>query len=217
MTSAASGAPSATIPAVGDHDDPRDPARREVEVVEDGDDRPAVASVQVGEQVHDVELVADVEMDRRLVEHDDRRGLGDRDGQQDELPLAERQLPNVAADEPAEPDPLDRRRNRRPVGRAEPAEPVLVRQPAERDDRLDRRRERQARRLRDDGDPARDLVAVDRRERPALTSIAPEDGARNPVISRSRVDLPAPFGPTIATHSPAPIARSTSRSTVRAP
>jgi len=100
-------------------------------------------------------------MDRRLVEDDDRRGLGDRDREQDELPFAERQLADVATDEPAEPDPVDRGGDRGPIVGPEPAEPVLVGQPAERHDRLDGRGERQARRLRDHRDPAGDLVAVE--------------------------------------------------------
>ena len=144
-------------------------------------------------------------MDRRLVEDDDRRRLGDRHGEQDELALAERQLAGVATDEPAEADPLDRGGDGGPIGRARAADRVLVGQPAEGDDLLDPGRERQARDLRDDRDPAGDLVPVE------LASGAPssEDLARATArAGRSArgagVDLPAPFGPTSARRSPGP-------------
>ena len=117
---------------------------RQPEVVEHGQDRRPVADVEVDEQVHRPDLVAEVEVDGRLVEDEDRGRLGDGEGQQDELPLAERQLARVATEQVPNPDPLDRRGNRRPIGRPRAPERILVRQPAERDDLLDPRRERQA-------------------------------------------------------------------------
>ena len=68
----------------------------EREVVEDRDDRRPVALVELDEQLHHVDLVADVEVGGRLVEDEDRRRLGDGDGDEDQLPLAHRQLPDVA-------------------------------------------------------------------------------------------------------------------------
>jgi len=135
--------------------------------VEDRDDRPALPGVQVGEEVHHLDLMADVEMDRRLVEDDDRCRLGDGDRQEHQLPLAQRQLPGVAADEPSEADPIDRRGDDRPIGRSGATERILVREPAEGDDLLDPRGERQAGKLGDDGDPARDGISRQRSKRVA--------------------------------------------------
>ena len=47
------------------------------QVVEDGDDRRPVALVEVDEELHDLDLVADVEVGGRLVEDEDRGGLGE--------------------------------------------------------------------------------------------------------------------------------------------
>jgi hypothetical protein len=74
----------------------------------------------------------------------------DRQPDKDQLPLAERQLPRVAADEVAEADPRDRRRDGRVVRRALAPQRVLVRQPAQRHDLLDAGGERQRGDLRDD-------------------------------------------------------------------
>ena len=73
---------------VQDHD-PREEVRREADVVEHREDRRPVSLVQIDEQLHDLDLVAQVEVDRGLVEREHRRRLGDREGQQDELTLAE--------------------------------------------------------------------------------------------------------------------------------
>ena len=75
-------------PAAVDDDEAREEVRREAEVVEDGDHRRAVALVEVAQQLHRLDLVAEVEVDRRLVEQQDRRGLRDRQGEQDQLALA---------------------------------------------------------------------------------------------------------------------------------
>ncbi len=136
-------------------------------------------------------------MDRRLVEDEDRRRLGDGHGQQHELALAERQLACVAAEQVADADAFDRRRDRGPVGRRAAADRVLVGQPAERDDLLDARRERQRRRLR----ARRPSVArcASRSSRSSGVAVerstVPAVGSTSPVMARSSVDLPAPFGP----------------------
>ena len=111
-------------PAALDEHEPREEVRGEAEVVEHGDDRGPVALVEVDEQLHRLDLVAEVEVDRRLVEEQHRRVLRDGEREQHELPLAERQLPGVAAQEVPEADPLDRGRDGRPVGRPRPAERV---------------------------------------------------------------------------------------------
>ena len=62
--------------------------RGEPEVVEDRNDGRAVAPVQVGQELHDLDLVAKVEVDSRLVEDEDRRLLGHGHREEHELPLA---------------------------------------------------------------------------------------------------------------------------------
>ena len=49
----------------------------------------AIAFVQVDQKLHDLDLVAEVKVDRRLVEDEDRRALGDGHGEEHELPFAE--------------------------------------------------------------------------------------------------------------------------------
>ena len=78
----------------------------------------AVALVEVDEELHDLDLVADVEVGGRLVEDEDRRRLGERDGDEHELALAHRQPPGVAVGEMTDADPLDGRLDRVAVGRS---------------------------------------------------------------------------------------------------
>ena len=168
------------------------------------------------EELHDLDLVPEVEVDRRLVEDEDRRRLRDRHREQDELALAEGQLARVAAEQVPDADAVDRRGDGGAVDRSKAADGVLVGQPAERHDLLDRRRERQRGQLRHDGEAPGDR-RVDRGRRGGVpaSSTVPAVGSTRPAIARRSVDLPAPFGPTSATRSPAPISRSTSLSAGR--
>ena len=79
--------------------------RGQGEVVEDRHDRRPVALVEIDEQLHDLHLVADVEVGGRLVEDQDRGRLGERDGHEDELALAQRQAPGVSVGEVTDADP----------------------------------------------------------------------------------------------------------------
>ena len=69
--SVSAGVPSADDPAGRQDDDPREEVGREGEVVEDRDDRRAVPLVEVDEQLHHLDLVADIEVGRSA-----RRGPG---------------------------------------------------------------------------------------------------------------------------------------------
>ena len=93
-----------------------------------------------------------------------------RDGDEHQLPLAERQRACVAAAQVTGADPLDRGIDGHRVGGREPRQRRLVRQPAERDDLLDGHRERQLGELGDDRDRAGDGLPADRLERGARTS-----------------------------------------------
>ena len=183
--------------------------RREAQVVEHREDRRAVAHVEIDEQLHRPDLVAEVEVDRRLVEDEDRRGLGDGEREQDELPLAERQLARVAPEEVPDADALDRRRDRGPIGRPRrrgsgprgaagraprpprPASRTAASPAAGRRRAAGRSPPRSSRSI---GVPSSDA-------RPAA-------GSTSPVRTRRSVDLPAPFGPMSATRSPAAMSRS---------
>ena len=90
------------------------------------------------------------------------------------------------------------------VGSAKPGQRRLVRQPAERDDLLDRHRERQRRPARGRPRSSGRRLAVDRaQDRLAAQPDRPGPRLRaTPVSARSSVDLPAPLGPTRATRSP---------------
>ena len=116
--------------AAREEHEPREEVAGQPEVVEDGEDRRPVAPVEVDQEVHRLDLVAEVEVDGRLVEDEQRRGLGHGHREQDELAFAERQLAGVAAEQPADADPVDRGRDRRPVAGPVAAERVLVGQPA---------------------------------------------------------------------------------------
>jgi hypothetical protein len=144
----------------------QDEARKEMggeaEVVQHRQDRRAVALVQSDQQVHGRDLVAKVEVDRRLVEQKDGRRLGDRHGDQHQLPLAQGQLPGIASDERLDADTRDGRIDRGAIGRSCATERVLVRDPAERHDLLHAGREREGGRLRDHAESSRDGQPVER-------------------------------------------------------
>ena len=102
-------------PAVGHDARPAvEEVGREGEIVEHGEDRRPVALVEVDEELHDLDLVADVEVRGRLVEDEDRRRLGEGQGDEHELPLA-RSTGRARRDRAggAMPDPLDRGVDRR--------------------------------------------------------------------------------------------------------
>ena len=115
-------------PALAHDHDAREEVGGQGEVVEHGHDRRPVALVEVDQQLHDVDLVADVEVGGRLVEDEDRRRLGDRDGDEHELPLAHRQLADVAmARGGAMPTRSIAAATAAMVGRTQPGERRLVR------------------------------------------------------------------------------------------
>ena len=165
-------------------------------------------SLRSDEELHDLDLVAEVEVDGRLVEDEDRRVLRDRHGQEDELALAEAQLARVAAEEVADPDAVDRRGDGGAVGGTEAADRVLVGQATERHDLLDGRRERQRGQLGHDGEAAGDgRVGRGVASGAPASSTVPAAGSTRPAMARRSVDLPAPFGPTRAIRSPGAIAQ----------
>jgi len=184
--------------------------------VEDRHDGDALTLVEVRQELHHRDLVAQVEVDSGLVEDEQRRPLGHGEGDEDELALAEGELASVAAAELLE-CPRGRSPRRRPLDRPRVgAERILVRKPAEGHDLLDPgengkspgRGRRQ---------PAGDRRSIQPRDPVAAQGGGPAAGRTSPASARSRVDLPAPLGPMRATRSPGSIERSTPRSTARSP
>ncbi len=144
--------------AVEEHE-AREEHRGQPEVVHDREDRRAVTLVEVPQQLHRIDLVAQVEVDGRLVEDEDRRCLRHGQREEDELALAERQLTCVTAEQVADADTLDGRSHGGAIGRPGPADRVFVGQAPEPDDLLDPGGERQHHLLRDDRQAARDRRA----------------------------------------------------------
>ena len=151
---------------IGDRD-AREEVGRQREVVEHRHDRRPVAAVEVGQQFHDLDLVADVEVGGGFVEDEDRCGLRHGHGDEDELSLAHGQLAHVPSGEVRRSDSLHRAGDRRAVRRTQPGEWRLVGQPPERDHFVDRHLERELHELRHDGDGPGDGRARDGRDRRA--------------------------------------------------
>ena len=78
----------------------------------------------------------------------------------------------------------------------------LVRVAAARDEVLDRQALRGDRRLRQQPEPAGDLLGRQRRSRRPSSRTAPDRGASSRASARSSVDLPQPLAPTIAVMRP---------------
>ena len=101
------GGPVGDDPAAAHERDPGEEVGGEGQVVEDRDDRRAVTLVEVDEQSHDLDLVADIEVCRGLVEDEDRRRLCEGDGDEDELALAHRQAAGVTVGQVPDTDAFD--------------------------------------------------------------------------------------------------------------
>ena len=153
--------------AVHDHD-AREEVGREGKVMEHGEDRRSVALVEVDEQLHDLDLMTDVEVRGRLVEDEDRGGLGERDGHEDQLSLAQRQPPGVTVGEATDADPFHGGLDGVVVHRARTVERRIVGQTPQGDDLADRHREWHLGELGDDRDRPGDRLAVTAEDRLAL-------------------------------------------------
>ncbi|CAH0141384.1 hypothetical protein SRABI02_00536 [Plantibacter cousiniae] len=114
--------------AVAHRDEMRRIAGGVVEVVEDRDEGGATA-VQIREQLHQLDLVRDVEEGRRLVEQQVLRLLGECHRDPDTLPLAARELVDQPAGQLRDPGRDHRLRDSRFVGAAPRPHRALVREP----------------------------------------------------------------------------------------
>ena len=171
--------------------------------MEDRDYRRSVALVEIHEKLHRPDLMPEVEVDRRFVEDENRCGLGNREGDEGELSLAERKLADVPAEQVADSDPFDGGRDRRSVSGPRTAHRVLVRQATEANELFDPNRERDDHLLRHDRDETGQLRAFEPVKRlssdPRLAVIrgheagrdAKERGLAGPV----RADQGDPFAP----------------------
>ena len=137
-----------------------------------------------------------VDRGERLVEQDQARVLQQQPREQDALQLAARQRADHAPLEPGQPDRRQRLLDPRPLGAADaPKRPQPAPQ-AHRHEVADGDRERAVDlgQLRQVGDVA---PRRGRRGRYGLRA-----GAAHPAMPLSRVDLPAPLGPTTASRAP---------------
>ena len=147
-------------------DEPGKEVRRKAEIVKHREDRGSVTSVEIADQFHHLDLVSEIEVDRRLVEDEDGCVLRHRHRQQNELALPHRQLTGVAPKEVAHADPLDGRGNGRSITGSHSANRMFMGKPTKRDDLLDRRGEWQDRQLGHNretsrhGDPFKAIDAV---------------------------------------------------------
>ena len=110
----------------------------QIDVVQHGEDGDAMVAGEVAQQLHHRDLVAQVEVHRRLIEQQQPRFLRDGHGQHGQLAFAERQLADVAPTQSVDADPRERRIDRpRGLSRARPEQRVLVRHSPERNELLD--------------------------------------------------------------------------------
>ena len=172
----------------------------------------------VVEDAEEVELVAHVEVRRRLVEEEHGRLLREPARESGELPLAGRERPERPPREVLDLRLPERARDRRPVLRGERRERPAVRVAAERHPVLDRDAVRRLVLRGHEGHALREARARPARERASLEEdLAPRGRAEGP-RARARGSTCRPrSGPTRARPSPGWSARSTPRSTFRRP
>ena len=156
-------------------------AQREMQVVQHHDDRLGAAARQRGHRVERGDLLAEVEMRRRLVQQQQRRILREERGQREAPPLAPGQRARVARVEAGETECRERVRARVDIRRRFPLPAREVRMAA--DERgLQHRRREESRRCPAAGSPRR--RARSRRPRAASGvpsyAISPAAGGREP-------------------------------------
>ena len=202
----------------------RPPSRRsmrpqrdgEVFVVGDQHQRGAGFGVEVEQQFDDRLAGVGVEVAGRLVGEQQRRPRHERARQCHALLFAAGQLARVVAEalrrarpSPGSPAPATRRRGRRAVPAAASRSPARSATAAAGSSGT---RSRPSRRARAHGRPRRATTSA-RRRAPRCRVL----GVSRPAISASRVLLPEPEAPTIATVSPRPIAKPTPSRMVSSP
>ena len=119
--------------AVGEREDAVGKAGRQLEVVDGGDHRPPVVR-QAAHAAEQVELVADVEVGRGLVEEQEGGVLRERLGEEHPLLLAARERRHGPVGKAGEVEGVERRVDARAVGIAERVHPAEVRRASQADD-----------------------------------------------------------------------------------
>ena len=151
--------------AAGEREQPVAEQRGEVEVVGGEDDGAVRAVLEAEQQGGEVALVARVEVERRLVEHQQLGFLGQGGGDEDRLPLAARELVDRPPAQLFDPHQPERLLDRREILRARrELEGGEVRIAPEEDHLLDLERHPGGADLRHVGDAAGDLAAGERGE-----------------------------------------------------
>ena len=174
------------------------PSGRARQVVDHGEDRHAPLP-HVVENAEEAQLVAHVEVGRRLVEEQHPRVLGEAAGEEGELPLPGGEGPERPAGEVLDLGLPEGAGDGGAVLVREGRERPAVRVAAEGDAVLDGDAVRRFVLGGDEGDTLREPRAAARpRAAGPRGGPRPAPGARSPARVRTRVDLPAAFGPTRA-------------------
>ena len=148
--------------------------------MEHGEHGHAVALGQVAQELHDSDLVTQVQMDGRLIEQQQPRILGNGHCQHGQLALAERQLAHVAPSQMADADAFDGSIDPVPIHLTRAEQRVLMRNTAQRDKLLDAHREGHHGLAGHDGDRPRQSGAFDVRQALAVDEH----------LARARLDEP---------------------------
>ena len=190
----------------------------EVEVVGRDRDRHRLAPLQIAQQLGQLQLVGEIERDRRLVQKQQPAAGGPRDlrqrGRDDDallFPAAERA--ELAVLERQRAGRRQRVARDREIGRALDLERAEVRIAPHQDDFAHAVVEGEVRLLRHDRHAARERPARRPLETRAVEHTRPRDGRRTPASTRSSVVLPEPFGPRMPTNLFAGTSIDTPRST----
>ncbi len=146
------------------------------------------------DQLHDLLLGGDVQRRRRLVEHEQRRAAGDRARDQHALPLAARQVAQLAAREIGGVDLVERGARGVAIGAARQSDEAPRSLPAHEHELARPRSGRSCR--------ARSAAARSSYAGRARARRAPRPARCSPSSVRTNVDLPAPLGPMTAHSSP---------------
>ena len=179
--------------------------------------RQPALGIQPPQQFQDLDLIADIEMGGRLIQQQDWRLLRQRQRNDHALLFAATQIVENTVGEMLDARRLKRRLNRPRILMTWHAEQIVVRHAPQFDNLPNGIGELYRKFLRRDRQPSRHLAPREARMSSPCSRTTPACGAQSPAPRRRSVDLPAPFGPSKPTISPAASWKLTSRTTCRRP